>query len=127
TPLPSDERLLALHLKFVKDAEKLAAEYEGKRQMDKAAVVYEEILKLVPAYPKARQGLDKIRQQEALSNTKTVSIDAGESSQDTGVRVITGKPLTLIAKGTWTLNLNEQVGPDGIDLSNIPKGLKLGS
>src|SRR5262245_49187131 len=52
-PLPSDERLLALHRDFVKRAETLAKEYEGDKDWGKARTVYEEILKLVPQYAPA--------------------------------------------------------------------------
>lgn len=125
--LPDDSRLLNLHKKFVEDAEKLAQEYEGKRQTDKAAAVYGEILKLVPAYQKARGALEKIRQEEKVANTRTVTIEANEWWQDTGVRVIAGKPVHIMADGVWTLHMTQRTGPGGLDMASLPKGCKLGS
>ena len=126
-PLPNDDRLMALHRRFVQDAEKLAAEYEQKKQLDKAAAVYEEMLKLVPAYTKAQQSLGKIRDQEATANQTAVIVEAKEWWQDTGVRLIAGKPIKLLAQGKWTLKLAHELSPEGMNLDELPKNCKLGS
>ena len=63
-PLPSDERLLALHRDFVKKAETLAKEYESDKDWGKARTVYEEILKLVPQYGPANSKLSEMLSRE---------------------------------------------------------------
>ena len=45
--LPVDPQLLGLHKEFVVKAEKLAIEYERKKQFDKAREVYESMVRLV--------------------------------------------------------------------------------
>jgi len=126
-PLPSDPRLLTLHREFIKKAEKLAAEYEHNKQTDKAATVYGEMLRLVPSYDKARARLEQIRQAEANSHRKTFEVQANQGWQDTGVRLIAGKPVRIAAGGTWTFNLSMKLGPDGIEIPKALKDFKLGS
>ncbi len=48
--LPSDPQLLTLHKEFIAKAERLAVEYERKKQLDKAREVYEAMVRLVPKY-----------------------------------------------------------------------------
>lgn len=130
-PLPNDQRLLALHREFVLKAEKLANEYERAKQTDKAAAVYGEILKLVPAYGKARAALDKIHERELSSNRVVFEVMANKDWQDTGVRVETGKPIRLTADGTWTLNQSQKLGAEGMpalpeQLKDFPLGSLIG-
>ena len=46
--LPDDPQLLGLHKEFIAKAERLAVEYERKKQLDKAREVYESMVRLVP-------------------------------------------------------------------------------
>ena len=68
-PLPNDPELLALHRDFVKSAEKLAVKYEKEKEWSKAKDCYEEILKLVPAYPPARAKVGDLLQMEATAKS----------------------------------------------------------
>jgi hypothetical protein len=124
---PPDKRLTALHADFIKKAEKIAGEYERSKQPDRAVAVYQEILKLVPDEPHAKQRLDRLRQFEASAARKVFEVQANREWQDTGVRVIPGKPLKLTASGTWTLNMSADLGPDGMEMPKALKDLKLGS
>lgn len=126
-PLPNDKRLLALHLEFVKKAEKLAAEYEHNKQTDKAAAVYGEILKLVPAYPKAKQMVEAYQAKENTADRVAVDVKANEAWQDTGVRLIAGKPFHIKASGTWTINMSHVVAADGMEIPKELRAFKLGS
>ena len=54
--LPSDPQLLSLHKEFVAKAEKLAMEYERKKDLDKAREVYESLVRLVPKVRECRRG-----------------------------------------------------------------------
>ncbi|HTU26843.1 MAG TPA: hypothetical protein VMF30_15650 [Pirellulales bacterium] len=126
TPAP-DKRLTALHAEFIKKAEKLAGEYVRSKQPDRAVVVYEEILKLVPDEPRAKQQLDKLRQFEAVAGRKVFEVQAKADWQDTGIRVIAGKPLKLAASGNWTLNVSQEVGPDGMEIPKVLKDVRLGA
>jgi hypothetical protein len=125
-PAP-DKRLTALHAEFIKKAEKLAGEYVRAKQPDRAVAVYEEILKLVPDEPRAKQHLDELRQFEAKAGRKVFEVKANADWQDTGVRVIAGKPLKLAASGTWTLNMSSDLGPEGMEMPKVLKDFKLGS
>ena len=125
-PAP-DKQLSALHAEFVKKAEKLAGEYIRRKQPDRAVAVYEEILKLVPDEPRAKQQLDRLRQFEANAGRKVFEVQANRDWQDTGVRVIAGKPLKMTALGTWTLNMSADLGPDGMEMPKVLKDFKLGS
>lgn len=126
-PLPDDKRLLALHRNFVKDAEKLAAEYERDKDFDKAKAVYSEILKLVPQYSAARSKLDEIGQREQTAKRKVLTINADRQWQDSGITVIQGKPITIAAEGRWTVVFRAEAGPEGIEIPEEFKDLNLGS
>ncbi len=126
-PPPNDKKLMALHNEFIKKAEKLATEFEHGKQPDKAAFVYEQILRLVPEYERAQLQLDRLRQREATSGRKTFEVLANQDWQDTGVRVIAGKPLKLAAKGEWTFNMSHKLGPEGMEIPKVLKDFKLGS
>jgi hypothetical protein len=120
-PLPDDKRLLALHLEFVKQAEKLGKEYEADKDWGKARAVYEEILKLVPQYPPAQAKLAEMLQREREAKSVTFTVKASEGWQDTGVDLIVGKPVSLVATGKWTFHLQVETNAEGL---TIPKELR---
>jgi len=125
--LPDDQRLLKLHLDFVNKAEKLAVEYERNNETEKARVVYQEILKLVPRYPKALAALEKLTQAEATAEKKSMDVLATKSWQPTGIRTIVGKPIRLAVEGTWTLNVSYTLGPDGMVIPEELRDYNLGA
>lgn len=125
--LPDDQRLLKLHLDFVNKAEKLAVEYERNDDTEKARVVYQEILKLVPRYPKALAALEKLTQAEATAEKKSMDVLATKSWQQTGIRTIPGKPIRLAVEGTWTLNISYTLGPDGMVIPEELRDYNLGA
>jgi len=125
--LPDDQRLLKLHLDFVNKAEKLAVEYERNDETEKARVVYQEILKLVPRYPKALAALEKLTQAEATAEKKSMDVLATKSWQQTGIRTIVGKPIRLTVEGTWTLNMSYALGPDGMVIPEELRDYNLGA
>lgn len=120
-PLPDDQRLLALHLDFVKKAEKLGNEYEGDKDWGKARQVYEEILKLVPQYAPAKSKLAEMLNKEASAQTHVVTINANEGWQDCGLTLIYGRPVTITVSGTWTFHLQAETNADGLA---IPEELR---
>lgn len=120
-PLPTDERLLALHRRFVDDAERLALEYERTRDFDKAMDVYREILKLVPRYQNAQTRLAALEAREASAQQATCVIQADGGWQDTGIIVMEGKPLAIAVDGTWTFVHSAEVTADGME---IPEELR---
>ena len=120
-PLPDDKKLLALHLDFVKKAEKLASEYEGTKDWGKARAVYEEILKLVPQYPSANAKLTEMIQREAGAQKVVLNIKADSDWQDTGIELIEGKPIIIQVTGTWVFRLEVETTADGL---TIPKELR---
>src|SRR5262249_16480483 len=97
-------------------------QYLKTRQPDRAVAVYREILKIVPDEPEAKHQLDNLRAKEAVADSKVFIVQANRDWQDTGIRVIAGKPLKLSATGTWSLNMSHEVGTDGID--EMPKAIK---
>ncbi len=120
-PRPTDPKLIELHKEFIGKAQKLAEDYERKKQHDKAREVYEAILRLVPNLPQAEEALSKIREAEATTDKKQITISAAKGWQDTGVVLQEGKPVIIEAKGNWTFKMSHQLGPDGIE---IPKELR---
>ncbi len=127
TPFAGDKKFVALHTDFVKKAEKLAAEYEHGKQLDKAVVVYEQILRLTPDYEFAQQQLDRLRQREFSASRRSFEVQANKDWQDTGIRLIAGKPVKLTASGEWTFNMSHKLGPDGMEIPKALKDFKLGS
>ena len=120
-PLPDDKKLLALHLDFVKKAEKLASEYEGTKDWGKARAVYEEILKLVPQYPSANVKLTEMIQREAGAQKVVLNVKADSDWQDTGIELVEGKPIIIQVTGTWVFRLEVETTADGL---TIPKELR---
>lgn len=129
-PLPDDKRLLSLHLDFVKKAEKLASEYEAGKDWGKARTVYEEILKLVPQYPPAKDKLQQMIQREAAAQKVSLTIDAAEDWQDSGIDLVEGKPVTITVSGTWVFHFESETNAEGIsipkELRDFPLGCLLG-
>jgi len=130
--LPSDEKLVDLYIKFVKDAEKIAQDYERQGKPEKARAVYEEILKLVPEYKPAKAKLDDLKKKEATAERKSIELSAKGGWQDTGVWAVAGKPLSIVAHGNWSaeLKVKFQGNADGLELPeqfrNIPFGSLVG-
>jgi hypothetical protein len=124
---PKDKQLLDLYYQFVTNAEKLADEYEKAKDFDRARSVYEEILKVVPNHARSQKKVEEYRAKEADAKRATVEIDASGGWQDSGVRLIEGKPVTIRATGSWTINVSRKLGPEGLKASEEFKGLDLGS
>lgn len=112
--LPSDPQLLALHKEFIARAEKLAAEYERKKQLDKAREVYESLVRLVPKYGKAEEGLNRILTNQRMQDKKITDVAANQLWQDSGVTLQEGMPVRIEVKGTW--NVVYETGPKGIEI-----------
>jgi hypothetical protein len=125
--LPKDEKLVQLYANFVRDAEKIAQDYERQNKIDEARAVYQEIQRLVPQYRVAQQKLEEFRKQEETADRKQLDISADKGWQDTGVYAVAGKPLTIKATGTWTFSLSHNVSPDGIELPADLRSFSLGS
>ena len=111
---PEDPQLLALHKEFIGKAEKLAAEYERKKQLDRAREVYESLVRLVPKYDKAESGLKRVLNSQARTDRRVVEVQASRSWQDTGASLVQGMPVQVEVKGTWKLVFES--GPEGIQV-----------
>jgi hypothetical protein len=48
-------------------------------------------------------------------------VKAADGWQDTGLDLVAGKPVTLVASGTWTFHLQVETNADGL---TIPKELR---
>jgi hypothetical protein len=112
--LPADPQLLGLHKEFVAKAEKLAVEYERKKQFDKAREVYESMVRLVPNFASAEAGLQRILGNQRIQDRKLVTVEANQMWQDSGVNLQVGMPVHTEVKGTWKVVY--ETGPKGIEL-----------
>jgi hypothetical protein len=125
--LPADDKLMGLYLNFVRDAEKLAKEYEASGKTEQARGVYLEILKIAPNYKPAKDKLEQYHEKEATADKKAVEVHANRGWQDTGIQTVAGKPITIVATGTWTCKVNQEVGPEGLQVSEELKDCAVGS
>lgn len=125
--LPDDPRLLELHKEFVTKAEKLARDYEKDKDLDKARICYQEILRVVPGYPKAEAALAKIRTDEATADRKVLDVMANKDWQDAGIELIEGKPVVIRAMGTWHFKMIHELSPEGIPIPEELRQFNLGS
>ena len=114
--LPEDPQLLSLHKEFVVKAEKLAVEYERKKQFDKEREVYESMVRLVPNFAAAEAGLERILGNQRSQDRKLVTVEADQMWQDSGVNLQVGMPVHTEVKGIWKVVY--ETGPKGIE---IPK------
>lgn len=117
--LPSDPELLSLHREFISKAEKLAVEYERKKQYGKAREVFEAMSRLVPKYPEAEAGVKRMLQKQAAEDRKLAKVDASGGWQDSGAQLQKGMPVHVEVKGTWSVVL--ETGPEGVQ---IPENIK---
>ncbi|OYP36401.1 hypothetical protein CGZ80_08835 [Rhodopirellula sp. MGV] len=99
--LPSDPQLLSLHRDFIVKAEKLAYEYERKKQFDKARDVFEAMVRLVPQHTEAEAGLNRIMQMQKMQDRKVIEVDAKSGWQDSGVVLQQDMPVHIEVRGTW--------------------------
>lgn len=125
--LPADDKVMGLYLNFVRDAEKLAKDYEASGKSEQARAVYLEILKIVPNYKPAKDKLEQYQEKEATADKKSVDIFASKGWQETGIHTIAGKPISITATGTWTCKVNQEVGPEGLQVSEQLKDCAVGS
>jgi hypothetical protein len=125
--LPADEKLMGLYLNFVRDAEKLAKDYEIAGKVEEARGVYNEILKFAPNYKPAKDKLEQFKEKEATADKKSIDIHANQGWQETGIQTIPGKALKITATGTWTCKVNQEVGPEGLQVSEELKDCAIGS
>ena len=114
--LPEDPQLLSLHKEFVVKAEKLAVEYERKKQFDKAREVYESMVRLVLNFAAAEAGLERILGNQRSQDRKLVTVEADQMWQDSGINLQVGMPVHTEVKGIWKVVY--ETGPKGIE---IPK------
>lgn len=112
--LPSDPQLLSLQKEFIVKAERLAVEYERKQQFDQAREVYESLVRLVPKYKKAEDGLSRILGSQKMKDRKLVEVKANQAWQDSGVSLQKGMPVQVKLKGTWQVVF--ETGPEGISI-----------
>ena len=110
--LPNDPQLLSLHREFITKAEKLATEYERKKQFDRAREVYESLVRLVPKYDKAEEGLKRILTTQAMKERKLAEVLAAREWQDSGATIQQGMPVHFEVKGTWKVVC--ETGPEGV-------------
>lgn len=119
TQLPSDPQLLTLHKEFISKAEKLAMEYERKKEFDKAREVYTSLVRLVPSYGLATDGLSRILGSQSVQNRKIATVHANQAWQPAGVMITQGMPVHIETQGTWRVVYETDAG--GIE---IPDELK---
>lgn len=112
--LPNDPVLLNLHKEFIAKAEKLAVEYERKKEFDKAREVYESLVRLVPKYGAAEDGLNRILSNQRIQDRKLTDIEANQAWQDTGVTLREGMPVHVEVKGSWKVVF--ETGPAGLEI-----------
>lgn len=117
--LPSDPELLSLHRDFILKADKLALEYERKKEFEKARDVYESLIRLVPKYKAAEAGLDRILTAQSTRDRKLTKVLANKAWQDTGARLQQSMPVVCEVKGTWNVVL--KTGAEGVE---IPSEIK---
>jgi len=117
--LPNDPQLLNLHKEFIAKAERLAMEYERKKELDKAREVYESLVRLVPKYGTAEDGLNRILSNQRVQDRRLTDIEANQQWQATGVALREGMPVHIEVKGTWKVIL--ETGAEGIE---IPEKLR---
>ena len=127
--MPADPQLLGLHKEFIAKAEKLAVEYERKKQYAQAREVYESLVRLVPNYSSAEAGLKRVLNSQSLQDRKVKEVLANQQWQDSGVTLREGMPVHVEVKGTWRVVY--ETGPKGIEIPNEMKPqdgrIKLGS
>ncbi len=112
--LPSDPELLSLHKEFINKAERLAVEYERKKQYDKAREVFEAMHRLVPSYTAAEEGLKRMLQVQSMQDKTMAKVDAKGGWQDSGATLQQGMPVQVEVRGTWKVVL--ETGPEGVEI-----------
>jgi hypothetical protein len=115
----NDPQLMTLHKEFIAKAEKLAAEYERKKQFDKAREVYASLVRLVPGYAVAEENLGRILGSQSVQDRQIATVMASQEWQDSGATLVEGMPVHVEVKGTWKVAY--ETGPKGIELPEDKK------
>ncbi|WP_372718661.1 hypothetical protein [Novipirellula sp.] len=127
--LPTDPQLMGLHKEFITKAEKLAADYEKKKQTAEARQVYEAIVRLVPKYQPAEEGLSRMIAAQSVQDRKLTEVVANRGWQDSGVTLVQGMPVHMEVKGSWKVVV--ETDAKGVEIPNEikPKSndIKLGT
>lgn len=127
--LPTDPQLMGLHKEFITKAEKLAADYEKKKQTAEARQVYEAIVRLVPKYQPAEEGLSRMIAAQSVQDRKLTEVVANRGWQDSGVTLVQGMPVHMEVKGAWKVVV--ETDAKGVEIPNEikPKSsdIKLGT
>ena len=116
TSLPIDPALQAIQKEFIAKTEKLAQEYERKKDFEKARDAYQSIIRLAPNYLSGHLGLSRILSGQTSEDKRVVSVMANKGWQDSGASLVAGMPAKITVQGTWTVSV--QSGFEGIE---IPK------
>ncbi|MGV3483810.1 MAG: hypothetical protein ACO1RT_05285, partial [Planctomycetaceae bacterium] len=72
--ITDDPQLMNLHKEFIAKAEKLALEFERKKQYDKARDVYASLVRLVPSYANAEESLGRILGSQAVQDRQLTTV-----------------------------------------------------
>ena len=115
----ADPQLMTLHKEFVAKAEKLAIEYERKKQFDQAREVYSSLVRLIPNYTPAEDGLARILNNQTAQDKRLATVLANQAWQDSGASLIDGVPVRIETKGTWKVVV--ETDSRGIELTEEQK------
>lgn len=106
---------------------RIAMQYEQSGAHDKAKAAIELILKVSPNDEVAKRTLDRIAREELTENKKVVRVLANQSWQDTGLRVMAGRPVAISAQGQWVFKMSRSVGPEGMEVPDEMRRFPLGA
>ncbi len=127
--LAADPQVLALQKEFIAKTEKLASEFERKKQFAQAREAYESLVRLIPKYQPAEAGLKRVLNSQSLQDKKITDVKATGEWQDSGAVLREGMPVHIEVKGSWKVVY--ETGPKGIEIpqeKRINDGrIKLGS
>ncbi|MEL6894893.1 MAG: hypothetical protein AAFP90_02185 [Planctomycetota bacterium] len=118
--MPTDPQLRQLQLEYVQRVEKIAGEHERKKDFEKAREAYESLVRLLPGYRAAGEGVKRMLQAQAQRDRKVVPVLANQLWQDTGVILLKGMPAHFDVSGTWRVVL--ETDASGVE---IPEKLRI--
>lgn len=127
---PLDLQAEKIQAEYLQGLSKLASEYEEAGDLEKAAGMLKEILKIKPEVESVKNKLKQFEEAVFDSNSVTLEVDSAKNWVTTGVTVTKDKPIRIEATGTYKFVVNETLGADGFDnndplqemAANLPAG-----
>ncbi|QDT65586.1 hypothetical protein [Calycomorphotria hydatis] len=117
-----DTRADRLKEQFVRDAARLAQEYENAGNLPKAQEMLSVILKMTPGHAGVRDKIRELEELQVTSNELTFDLDLKTGWSRPVARVSKGGQVRIVAEGNYRINFTAVLDADGLKGQDAVQG-----